>query len=128
MNKHLLFTLFLFALFVTCKTAKPSVQLLNESDWTLAPFEKVDSLNPILKASASNYFVCPILKKKVEWQRKDVFNPAVVVRDGKIWMVYRAEDTIGKYAGTSRLGLASSADGLHFKTEVAPIFYPDEDN
>jgi beta-1,2-mannosidase len=117
----------LVVLFTACSILKPVPVTLEERDWVIAPFEKVDSLNPILKASASNQFTCPILKKNVAWQRKDVFNPAVVVRDGKIWMIYRAEDTIGKYAGTSRLGLASSIDGLHFKTELAPIFYPDED-
>jgi predicted GH43/DUF377 family glycosyl hydrolase len=43
-------------------------------------------------------------------------------------MVFRAEDTIGKYAGTSRLGLATSNDGLHFTRLSAPVFYPDNDS
>jgi beta-1,2-mannosidase len=109
--------------FAACQTPRPFT--LPEKDWVLAPFVKVDSVNPILSASASNVFICPILKKQVEWQRKDVFNPAVVVRDGRVYMIYRAEDTIGKHNGTSRLGLARSRDGLHFETEKAPVFYPD---
>jgi beta-1,2-mannosidase len=113
-------------LFIACKTTS-QLSTLTEKDWILAPFEKADAVNPILSASATNHFTCPILQKNVEWQRKDVFNPAVVVREGKIAMIYRAEDTIGKYAGTSRLGLAISEDGLHFKTENAPVFYPDND-
>lgn len=122
-------TLFLlsFSFFTACKTPNPVAQTMAEKDWVLAPFEKVDSLNPILRASTTNIFVCPILKKDVEWQRKDVFNPAVVVREGKVFMIYRAEDTIGKHAGTSRLGLAISEDGLHFKTEKEAVFYPDND-
>lgn len=113
-------------LFTTCKTIQIDT-VLNEKDWVLAPFEKADAVNPILTASTDNIFICPIWQKPVEWQRKDVFNPAVVVREGKIFMIYRAEDTIGKYAGTSRLGLAISDDGLHFKTEKEPVFYPDND-
>src|SRR5688572_3351798 len=78
-------------------------------EWTLVPFTKIDSLNPILTAGTGE-FTCPILKRKIKWENKDVFNPAVIAKDGKVFMLYRAEDTIGKYAGTSRLGLAESSD------------------
>lgn len=42
-------------------------------------------------------------------------------------MLYRAEDTVGKYHGTSRIGLAVSEDGLHFKTMLQPVLFPDND-
>jgi beta-1,2-mannosidase len=95
--------------------------------WAMGPFVKVDSLNPILTAGTSE-FTCPILQHSVLWDEKDVFNPAAVVRDGKVFMIFRAEDKIGKYAGTSRLGLAISKDGLHFEKQPAPVFYPDNDS
>jgi predicted GH43/DUF377 family glycosyl hydrolase len=94
--------------------------------WALLPFEKVDSVNPVL-VPGNNTFTCPIRDQQIPWENKDVFNPAVVVREGKIWMLYRAEDTIGKYAGTSRIGLAYSNDGLHFEKLPAPVFYPNND-
>jgi predicted GH43/DUF377 family glycosyl hydrolase len=97
------------------------------TSWALTPFVKVDSVNPILTAGNSK-FVCPILQHEVMWDEKDVFNPAAVVRNGKVYMIFRAEDIIGKYAGTSRLGLAISEDGLHFSKEPAPVFYPDNDS
>jgi predicted GH43/DUF377 family glycosyl hydrolase len=87
----------------------------------------VDSINPILSAG-NGKFICPILKKEVLWEEKDVFNPAAVVRNDSVYLIYRAEDKIGKYAGTSRLGLATSADGLHFVRKIAPVFYPAEDS
>jgi predicted GH43/DUF377 family glycosyl hydrolase len=93
----------------------------------MLPFVKVDSVNPVL-LPGDNTFVCPILKRKIKWENKDVFNPAAIVRDGKIYLLYRAEDTIGKYAGTSRLGLAVSDDGLHFSKMKEPVFYPDNDS
>jgi predicted GH43/DUF377 family glycosyl hydrolase len=64
----------------------------------------------------------------VKWEEKDVFNPAAVVRDGKIYLLYRAEDTLGKFAGTSRIGLATSDDGLHFVKKDTPVIYPQNDS
>lgn len=98
----------------------------DEIQWTLIPFSKVDSVNPIL-AAGTGEFSCPILKRKIKWENKDVFNPAAVVKSGKVFMLYRAEDTVGKYAGTSRLGLAESNDGIHFTRHPEPVFFPDND-
>ena len=103
-----------------------AVQQSENTEWALLPFVKVDSVNPIL-GPGTGEFVCPILKRKIKWENKDVFNPAAVVRDGKVFMLYRAEDTIGKYAGTSRLGLAESDDGLHFIRHPEAVFFPDND-
>jgi predicted GH43/DUF377 family glycosyl hydrolase len=73
-------------------------------------------------------FVCPILKQPVQWEKKDVFNPAAVVRNDKVYLLYRAEDVIGKFAGTSRIGLAVSDDGLHFTKKKEPVLFPDNDS
>lgn len=112
-----------------CDQQKKSSENLISADstWALLPFEKVDSVNPVLSAG-ENTFVCPILKQKVKWEEKDVFNPAAIVRGDTIYLLYRAEDKIGKFAGTSRLGLATSTDGLHFTKRPEPVFYPDNDS
>jgi predicted GH43/DUF377 family glycosyl hydrolase len=96
------------------------------TDWALLPFVKVDSVNPVL-APGANTFTDPIWKKKVAWEEKDVFNPAVVVKNGKIYMLYRAQDRIGKPGGTSRIGLAESGDGYHFTRSPGPVLFPDND-
>jgi predicted GH43/DUF377 family glycosyl hydrolase len=70
----------------------------------------------------------PIRNKLVKWEGKDVFNPASLVKDGEVIMLYRAEDFIGKYNGTSRIGLARSQDGVTFKRDEKPVFYPDNDD
>ncbi len=95
--------------------------------WQMKPFLKADSVNPILNPSSILTFKCPIRGEVVHWEEKDVFNPAAVFKDDKIYLLYRAEDTIGKYAGTSRLGLAVSVDGIHFTKFREPVFYPDKD-
>ncbi len=94
--------------------------------WAMLGFIKADSVNPVL-ASGTNSFIDPITKKNVLWEEKDVFNPAVVVKDGKVYMLYRAQDKIGLPGGTSRIGLAVSNDGLHFTRSPAPVLYPDND-
>jgi beta-1,2-mannosidase len=99
---------------------------INDTTWAILPFVKVDSLNPIL-AAGDGKFICPVLNKEVRWEEKDVFNPAAVVRNDSVFLIYRAEDTIGKYAGTSRLGVAVSPDGLHFTRKKEPILFPAED-
>jgi beta-1,2-mannosidase len=98
----------------------------SSSSWALLPFERIDSVNPVLRPGTGS-FIDPILKKKIFWEAKDVFNPAVVSRDGKIYMLYRAQDSTGKPDGTSRIGLAVSTDAMHFSRMPQPVFYPDND-
>ena len=95
--------------------------------WQWKPFTKIDSVNPVMTPDPAATFYCPIRKELVHWEEKDVFNPAAVVRNGQIQMIYRAEDVVGKYAGTSRLGLALSSDGFNFERMEKPVFYPDHD-
>ncbi len=95
--------------------------------WALLPFTKVDSVNPILTPSG-NVFEDPVRNKKIAWEAKDVFNPAAVVRNHRVYLFYRAQDSIGRPAGTSRIGMAVSEDGLHFARSPKPVLYPDNDS
>jgi predicted GH43/DUF377 family glycosyl hydrolase len=101
--------------------------LKNDSlNWALLPFNRIDSVNPVLKPGKGS-FIDPILKTKVLWEAKDVFNPAIVQRDGKVYMLYRAQDKTGRPFGTSRIGLAVSTDAVHFTRMTEPVFYPEND-
>lgn len=97
-----------------------------DSSWALIPFRKADSVNPVLQPG-TGVFMDPIRREKVSWEDKDVFNPAIVVKEGKLYMLYRAQDKMGRPAGTSRIGLAESVDGFHFKRLPTPVLYPDND-
>jgi len=55
------------------------------------------------------------------WESAGTFNPAVVMRDGKFVMLYRAQDS----NGTSRLGYAESVDGIHFTRRAEPALSPE---
>lgn len=82
----------------------------------LGPFAKYEG-NPILEPQGET------------WEAKDVFNPTAIVEDDKIYLLYRAEDRagIGKWNGTSRIGLAVSSDGIHFERRSEPVLVPTED-
>ncbi|MBA2498517.1 MAG: glycosidase [Chitinophagaceae bacterium] len=92
--------------------------------WALLNFTKVDSLNPILVPDSTQSFHCPVRNAMVNWEERNVLNPSAVVRDGKVYLLYRAQD----HNMTSRLGLAISDDGLHFTKRPEPVLFPDEDN
>jgi predicted GH43/DUF377 family glycosyl hydrolase len=55
------------------------------------------------------------------WESAGTFNPAAISKDGKIVMLYRAQDA----HGTSRLGYAESADGVHFTRRPEPVLSPE---
>lgn len=95
-------------------------------DWALGPFTKLDAANPVLGPCEESSWECG-LGGTVAWEAKDVFNPAAVVKDGVVHLLYRAEDRVGRHLGTSRIGMARSADGLTFKREPAPVLFPADD-
>ncbi len=99
-----------------------------EKPWMLGPFVKADSTNPIMGRDTTTNFYCPIRQKVLHWEAKDVFNPCAVVKDGKVYLLYRAEDFEGKHKGTSRIGLAVSEDGIHFERHSTPVLYPKNDS
>ena len=117
---------FVFLILSGCSHSvkKPEAEPLKTEAWAMLDFKKADSLNPILEPSSSQVFFCPLNKKEVKWEERNVLNPSAVVKDGKVWLIYRAQDK----NMTSRLGLAVSDDGLHFKKQPSPVFYPDSDS
>ena len=96
--------------------------------WMLGPFERVPEVNPVLGPDSSLSFFDPLRVDSVRWAAKDVFNPAAAVRGNKVFLLFRAEDAVGRHQGTSRLGLAVSHDGFRFSVRPQPVFYPQPDS
>lgn len=64
--------------------------------------------NPIIEPSDGSF-----------WDGEAVFNPAAVVHDGRVHLIFRA---LGK-DGVSRFGYASSSDGINFDDRLSyPVF------
>jgi predicted GH43/DUF377 family glycosyl hydrolase len=73
-------------------------------------------------------FACPLAGTTVRWASKDVFNPGAVIRDGRIHLLVRAEDDVGPFAGTSRIGLAvADGPGGAFRLRPEPVLAPGDD-
>jgi predicted GH43/DUF377 family glycosyl hydrolase len=98
--------------------------------WQIGPFTRPASGNPVIAPRPDSTFIDPILKSPVHWEVLHTFNPAAIVRDGKIYVLYRAEDDSGAMeigGHTSRLGLAESTDGISFTRRADPALYPAAD-
>ncbi len=101
------------------------------ADWQIGPFERPAEGNPVIAPLKQALFDCPMRGGPVHWEALHTFNPAAVVRNGKIYVIYRAEDDTGEMGiglHTSRLGLAESRDGVHFTRRATPVLYPDKDS
>jgi predicted GH43/DUF377 family glycosyl hydrolase len=104
--------------------------IADTAQWNLGPFIRPAGNNPIIRPEPFATFYCPMSKNLVQWQSMHTFNPAAVVVKDTVFLLYRAEDSSGtmKIGGhTSRLGLATSTDGIHFKQEQQPVLYPAND-
>jgi predicted GH43/DUF377 family glycosyl hydrolase len=59
----------------------------------------------------------------VQWEGNYTFNPAAVIRNDTIFILYRAQD----FKETSRIGLAWSTNGTSFTRRKNPVLYPADD-
>ncbi len=119
----------LLILFLTCTTS-PSI-FSQEKSWMMGPFIREVNPHPIIQSDSVSSFSDPMTGKKVRWESMATFNPAAIVKDNKIHVLYRAEEKLGKKeigGHTSRIGLATSEDGREYEREVEPIFYPANDD
>ena len=70
----------------------------------------------------------PILTPSdLPWENMLVFNPGAIMVEDKVYLIYRA---MGQNDPRSRLGLATSRDGIHFERKKDPLYsgggHPDE--
>lgn len=105
--------------------------LAQTSEWAFGPFKRPQNINPIITPNDSATFYCPMRDTLVHWEAMSTFNPAAVVKDGEVNVLYRAEDKLGKMkigGHTSRIGRAISPNGLDFQRLGKPVLYPKNDD
>ncbi|MBB4035603.1 putative GH43/DUF377 family glycosyl hydrolase [Dysgonomonas hofstadii] len=97
-------------------------------EWALGEFVRPGIDSPVISPDTINEFYCPMRKNKVKWEESDTFNPGAIVKDGKIVVLYRAEDNSGQGIGkrTSRIGYAESRDGITMERRKTPVMFPDD--
>jgi beta-1,2-mannosidase len=106
------------------RVPKGGTALRDLRSWQIGPFT---AHGEVLGRQPQVEFRCPILDAPVRWAAKDVFNPAAVVRNGQVHLLFRGEDLVGPYSGTSRIGIATSDDGISFTVEPEPVLFPHTD-
>ena len=76
---------------------------------------------PAITIDAQRLSDQPVLKPAAPaWMAAGAFNPAAVIVGSKTVLLFRASDA----HGTSRIGYAEAADGLHFKIDPHPALEP----
>lgn len=114
---------------LTAATGRTEPASAQSRPWMLGPFEK-PAANPVIVPNPATMFHSPMNDDTVAWEAYATFNPAAVVRDGRIYVLYRAEDATGEMrigGHTSRIGLAASTDGVRFTRRDTPVLFPDRD-
>ena len=125
--QNIAYLLMAAAFVASCSEKK---QISEFPDWAWTDFQRPEGVNPIISPDTTPLFYCPMRQDSIAWEASDTFNPAATIYDGKVVVLYRAEDNSATGIGTrtSRLGYASSDDRLHFKRMSVPIFYPADDS
>lgn len=96
--------------------------------WALGGFERPEGVNPLVSPIENTLFLCPMSGTKVKWECADTFNPAAVEKNGKVCVLYRAEDNpnVGIGRRTSRIGYTESEDGITIDyRQQTPVMFPD---
>lgn len=98
-------------------------------NWALLGFERPVE-TPVLSPDSTVKFYCPMRQDSVAWMESDVFNPAAVLNGDSIVVLFRSEDNSATGIGkrTSRIGYATSADGVTFDISPMPVLYPADDS
>ncbi len=122
-NKVLIgFAVIIFFISCTSSNKQNTSSVNTDTMQWLLPFAKLDSVNPVMHPDTTS-FVCPVQHKRIQWEAKNVFNPAAAVRNDTMFLLYRAQDSLG----CSRIGIATSVDGIHFTKNTTPVLFPDND-
>jgi predicted GH43/DUF377 family glycosyl hydrolase len=78
------------------------------ASWPLGPWQRVSN-GPVIAPQGDG------------WESAGTFNPSVVRHNGRLVMLYRAQDR----NGVSRLGYATSTDGIRFIRRAEPVLSPE---
>lgn len=116
----------LFLLLLCVQLSAQTVQL---PVWALGPFKRPAGVNPVISPDSTTRFFDVLRHRNIDWESNDTFNPAAIVRNNKVYVLYRAEDKSGIRIGerTSRIGLAESKDGITMKRRPTPVLFPGKD-
>src|ERR1700712_1375644 len=86
---RILLAVLLLAFSVNCLAQQVENKL---PKWAFGGFVRSEDIDPIISPDTASRFFDPVSQKKVAWEANDTFNPAAAMKNGKIVVMYRAED------------------------------------
>jgi len=90
----------------------------NRPDWEIR-FEDVSaSVLSVMPGESEKTFYDPLIRRTVKWEQ-DVYCPTCSIYAGRLYAVYRAYGDDDQW----RMGLAWSADGVHFERSEQPVLH-----
>jgi hypothetical protein len=78
------------------QTVKKNIALLlalacmpraSQDVWMLGPFTKPAAVNPVITPNPASRFHSPMADSVVAWEAYATFNPAAVVRNGRVFLL-----------------------------------------
>ena len=96
----------------------PPLFAKNRPAWEIKFSDTSNAVMSVMPGESKKTFYDPLIKKNVRWEQ-DVYCPAFIVFNGKLYCVYRAFGDDEEW----RFGLAWSEDGLHFTRSDKPLLY-----
>ena len=87
--QHIAYLLMVAAVITSCGEKKQTSEF---PDWAWADFQRPEGINPIVSPDTTTVFYCPMRQDSVAWESSDTFNPAATIYDGKVVVLYRADD------------------------------------
>ena len=91
---------------ILCISLSINAQEISYPDWAIGPFTRHQN-NPVLVPEGEG------------WESANAYNPAVIHKGNKFYMLYRGEDRDTSLFRNlrSQIGLATSKDGIHWKKD-----------
>lgn len=129
MTKNIIQIAALAALGLTSASCGNKNATIPADQWALTGFERASDA-PVLSPDSTIKFFCPMTQDSVAWMESDVFNPATAMKGDTIVVLFRAEDNSATGIGsrTSRVGYATSTDGVNFEIDRSPVLFPADDS
>lgn len=119
-----------FAILLLMSSCSNQIPKSDFPDWAIGPFVRPEGMNPIITPQETTFY-CPLTGDTIPWENGDTFNPAAIVKNDTICILYRAEDLSGQGIGqrTSRIGCAQTVDGISIVNKAtSPVLFPDKDS
>ena len=85
--------------------------------WVIGPWARASDA-PVITPRKESVFDDPVSGGAVHWEALHTFNPAAMVRGGKVYVLYRAEDDSGEMKIGMHASVTPTIIGMSMRTRA----------